>query len=368
MTFQELKDILTKPIGAPTASAGRGGSSVAPKKQGRPVTDVVGVELNSGDPRGCPAVRLVCKKGQRIVRAVGFVPGPKGALPSSWKELNHHSTWSLPSDFAAPAAALAVNSSGQVIRQTTKESLTEGGKSLVFGAPNFHDGLRFAVESLGETSFVLESGLPEYQVLWLSRLLPEGRRPTAYSVQAAPAAMLASLVEQPLFKADGGNAAALFVTGGATYFVGYRDGRLVLFREFPGVGGVLKIREALKAGFGMEEKMVDEVLDDTLIDPTPILSPIVSPVLRQLELSLEYLKSRLGVGVDKVFLMGLSSGVRHWSKMSEEMLNVKLVAPGLFDGLEVMVRFDKGAETLLKRSHRFMVAYGAARAAMEAEA
>ena len=365
MTFQELKEFLTKPVGAPKTASVGASSAGASKRRSRAPTDVVGVELGSGDPRGCPAVRLVQRKGKWIVRAMGFVPSPKGALPTSWKELDKQPTWALPSDFAAPAAALAVNSADQVIRQTTKESLTEGGKSLVFDAPNSRDGLRFAVEDLGEASFVLESGLPEYQVLWLSRLLPEGKRPTAASVQTAPAAMLSTLAEQPQFAADGGNAAALFVMGQTTYFVGYRGGKPVLFREFPGVGGILRIREALRVGFGMEEKMVDEVLDDTLIDPSPILAPIVNPILRQLELSLDYLKSRLGVGVDKVFLMGLSSGARHWSKMCEEMLSVKLVAPDLFEGLEVTARFDKGAETLLKRSHRFMVAYGAARAAME---
>lgn len=364
MTFQELKDVLTKPIGAPKAAASGEASAVrAPRR--RVPTDVVGVELGSDDPRGCPAVRLVNKKGRLLVRAVGFVPAPAGDLPTSWKGLDRQPVWELPSDFAAPSAALAVNSSEQVVLQATKESLTAGGKQLSFGAPNSRDGLRFMVEDLGESSFVLQSGLPEFQVLWLSRLLPEGKRPTACSVQTAPSAMLAAIVEQPQFAAEGGNAAALFVTGTSTYFVGYRGGRLVLFREFPGVGGVLKMRAALKAGFGMEDKMVDEVLDDTLIDPSPILAPIVNHVLRQLELSLDYLKSRLGVGVDKVFLMGLSSGVRHWNKMSEEMLSVKLVAPGLFEGVEVEPRFDAGAETLLKYSHRFMVAYGAARAAME---
>lgn len=366
MTFRELKDFLTKPVGAPKVASGGGVSlSGATKRSRRALTDVVGVELGSGDPRGCPAVRLVHKKDKWTVRAIGFVPSPKGHMPTSWKELDSQPTWALPSDFSAPSAALAVNSDDLVIRQTTKESLTDGGKSLVWGAPNSRDGLRFAVEELGEASFVLESGLPEYLVLWLSRLLPEGKRPTATSVQTAPSAMLAALAEQPLFSADGGNAAALFVMSRAIYFAGYRGGKPILFREFPG-GGILKVREALRAGFGMEEKMVDEVLDDTLIDPSPILAPIVNPVLRQLELSLDYLKSRLGVNADKVFLMGLSSGARHWSKMCEEMLNVRLVTPDLFEGLEITTRFDKGTEMFLKRSHRFLAAYGAARAAMEA--
>lgn len=366
MTFQELKDLLTKPIGAPKATNASSSSvAAAPQPRNRALTDVVGVELGSSDSRGCPAVRLTKKKDRWMVKSVGFVPPPSGNLPTSWKDLDNQPTWSLSSEFSAPSAALAVNSAEQVVRQTTKESLTEGGKPLVFGSPNSRDGLRFTVEDIGESSFVLESGLPEFQVLWLSRLLPEGKRPTAASVQTAPAAMLATLAEQSQFNAAGGNAAALFVTGASTYFVGYRGGKPVLFREFPGVGGLVKMRAALATGFGMEEKMLDEVLDDTLIDPTPILSPIVNPVLRQLELSLDYLKSRLGVSVDKVFLMGLSSGTRHWCKMSEDMLNVKLVAPDLFEGMDVSACIAKGDDALLRRSHQFMVAYGAARAAME---
>lgn len=364
MTFQELKDQLTKPIGTPKTS----GAPNAPKRRLSPSSDIVGIELGSGDARGCPAVRLVRGNGNWTIRAVGFVPPPNGSLPNSWKELDRQPTWTVSPAFAAPYAAVAVNSPDQVVRQTTLESLTDGSKKKIEpGTPIAQDGLRLAVESLGEGSFVLESGIPEYQLLWLSRLFTEGRRPTACSIQTAPTAMLASLVEQPEFHAVGGNAAALFMMSGTMYFVGFRAGAPVLFREFPGVGGVRKIREALRSGFGMEEKMVDEVLDDTLIDPSPILKSIINPVLRQLELSLDYLKSRLNVSVDKVFLMGLPSGAKHWSRMSEQALNMKLFSPGLFDGVEIPSRVSREAEALLKRSHVFMSAYGAARAALEVQ-
>ena len=354
-----LMEKLTKPIGAPKTSGEAKRRTAVP-------TDVVGVELGGGDPRGCPAVRLVHRPGKSwAVRAVGFVPPPNVAIPTSWKELDRQPTWSLPAAFAAPYAALAVNSPDQVVRQTTLETLSDDGTKIERGAPVSKGGLRFAVEPMGEASFVLESGIPEFQALWLSRLLPEGRRPTACSVQTSATAMLASLVEQPEFNAVGGNAAALFVSGDAIWFVGFRGGVPVLFREFQGMGGGVKIREALKGGFGMDEKMMDEVLDDTLIDPSPILAPILNPILRQMELSLDYLRSRQGVAVEKVFLMGLTSGARHWSKMSESMLNVKLTSPDLFDGVELPGRLDEATTALLKRSHVFMTAYGAARAAME---
>ena len=54
-----------------------------------------------------------------------------------------------------------------------------------------------ATVPLDEASFILQAGMPEYQVFWLSRLLPEGHRPTACSVQVEPSALLASLLQQP---------------------------------------------------------------------------------------------------------------------------------------------------------------------------
>lgn len=362
MTWKEFIAALNKPIGAPKGAKG----AKAPSVRASVLTDVVGIELGSGDARGCPAVRLTRRSGECVVRAVGFVSPPKGELPSSWKELERQTTWSVQGAFAAPNAAIAVNSPDQIVRQTTLEVLSsELGRKVEPRVPVSNRGLRFTVEPMGDASFVLESGLPEFQVLWLSRLFPEGRRPTAASVQTLPTAMLSSLFAQSAFVQAGGSAAALFVTGSAVYFAGFRDGALVLFREFQGMGGALKVREALKSGFGMAEQMVDEVLDDTLIDPAPILTPVLGPILRQMELSLDYLKNRLGVTVDQVFLMGLSSGAKHWGKMAESMLGVKLVAPDLFAGVEVLPHAESLSGSL-KRSHVFMSAYGAARAAMEA--
>ena len=359
MSLQEIKDLLTKPIGEKTEGKARKRRVSAP-------TDVVGIELGAGDSRGCPAVRLVRRKEKWTVRAIGFVPPPTGDLPTSWQGLDQQPAWTIPAPFTASAAALAVNSFDAVVRQTTLESLpVEDGKAPMPGVPVSHDGIRFAIAPLDEASFVLESGLPEYQALWLSRLLPEGRRPTACSVQTVPTAMLAALATQPELQANDGNAAALLVTESSIYFVGFRNGALVLFREFPGVGGAAKIREALKAGFGMEDKMLDEVLNDTLIDSSPILVPIVNPIFRQLELSLDYLKSRLNLSVDKVLMMGLPCGANHWCRMAEDSLSLQLVAPDVFAGVELTVGFDPTSEALLKKSGVFMAAFGAARAAME---
>jgi len=88
----------------------------------RKPADVVGVDLFSGDKRGCPAVRIVEKKGVLRLTAVGFVPPPAEALPDSWESAAKSCSWSLPTPFQAPRAALAVTSPSMFFAQTTMDA------------------------------------------------------------------------------------------------------------------------------------------------------------------------------------------------------------------------------------------------------
>ena len=344
----------------------------------RALSDVTGVVLNTDDARGCPAVRLVHKKSGWIVAAAGFVPSPVDALPESWDEANKAQTpWSLPAAFQAPNAALAVLSPNMFTRQTTPDVLTadlvqtapkvsatppprklgvrrlekkptaptakqsegaaEKGLDVKPGVPTQASGVRFVTQPLAEKPFVIQAGMPEYQVVWLSRLLPEGRRPTAASIQTLPSALLASICEQPAFNAAGGTAFAM-------------------------------LREGLKLRLGLDEEMVDEILDDALIDPRSAMEPFVRPVLQQLEISLDYLQNRHNLRIDKVFIMGLPSGARYWSQMAEEALHMPLVAPSVFEGLALPPKDRELAELTPSKSQAFLAALGAARAAMEEQA
>ena len=362
--------------------------------------DVTGVLLESGDTRGCPAVRLQRRKGTFQLVCAGFVPPPAGTLPTSWEESKFLPDWSLPSAFQSPQAALAVLSPDLFIRQTTADALATGGnasssaepvkkklgvrrspavasdkekaatpakaEAVVPFMPVSRDGNRFVTAPLGDAPFMLQTGLPEYQVLWLSRLLPEGRRPTACSVQTGPAAMLASLHEQPEFVAAGGTAVAVFVTRSAVYFAGYRKGALLLFRECPEAAGYDVMRELVKSGLGVTDDLVDSILEDTLIDPRPALEPLVRPVLQQLQLSLDYLAQRHDVHVDKVFLMGLPAGASYWSSFAQEVLGMPFTAPSVFEGLAMPKTAEAiPAELTPAASQTFLMAFGAARAAME---
>ena len=372
------------------ASSGRGGG----------LSDVTGVLLEGGDPRGCPAVRLQRRKGVFHLAAVDFVPPPAGTLPTSWEESKFQPDWSLPPAFQAPQAALAVFSPDMFIRQTTADALAGGAAADSAAAPAkkklgirrnpqqspekeksatsakadapapfvpvSRDGVRFVTAPLGEAPFILQTGLPEYQVLWLSRLLPEGRRPTACSVQTGLAAMLTALHEQPEFVAAGGTAVAVFVTRTSVYFAGYRKGALLLFRECPNVAGYEVMRELVKSGLGVTDDLVDSILEDTLIDPRSALEPLVRPVLQQLQLSLDYLAQRHDVHVDKVFLMGLPAGAGYWSVFAQEMLGVPFVSPGVFEGLGLPKSSGAmSADLSAAASQVFLMALGAARAAME---
>jgi len=364
-------------------------------------SDVTGVFLDMSDARGCPAVRLQRRKGEIHVVAAGFVPRPDGALPNSWDDLRDQVKWSLPHAFQSSQAALAVYSPDMFIRQTTVDALTSAETSPaapvaptkkklgvrrdpapqpqeketkpasavsapVPFVPVSHDGNRFVIAPLDENQFILQAGLPEYQVLWLSRLLPEGHRPTACSVQVAPAAMLSALHSQPDFVAADGTAMAVFVTRNSVYFAGYRKGALLLFRECPGAAGYEVMRELVKTGLGVTDEMVDSILDGTLIDPRPALEPLVRPVLQQLKLSMDYLAQRYDVHVDKVFLMGLPTGAHYWKSFAEEVLGVPFVSPDAFAGFRQLVKgVQLPNDMTAGASHAYLAALGAARAAME---
>lgn len=354
MKIQLTKDKVIE-IGKPST----GGKPAVKKAVG--LQDIVGVELFSGDSRGCPAVRLGFRKGVWSVLASGFVKPPDGVLPSSWEEASKHPTWAMPVEFQSPHAALAVNSPDMFIRQSSAEAENPG-------VPGSKDGTRFVSIAMGDKASSIECGIPEYQALWLSRLLPEGKRPTAVSVQLVPAALLSAIRRQPEFIEADGTAFAVFVTRSSVFFAGYNEGGLVLFRQCPGTGGWVSMRESVKVGLGLDDEIVDSVLDDSLIDPRPVLEPFVKPILSQLELSLDYLSSRHSLKITKVFLMGLISGAHYWSQISADVLRLPLATPSVFEGFHMPQSKGKGAqvEMTASQSQAYLGAFGAALAAMEA--
>ena len=372
--------------------------------------DITGIELFAPSETDCPAVRLVYRKKAWHVAATGFVNAPNGELPMCWEDTPHQPVWEMPREFTSPHAALAANSTMATFAQSTADAIVldmmagisaQDGKTAAGdktpsdgirrfgikreqqapqqqkpaakpesssrkptlpaeGTPVSENGRRFVVRPMAEDNFHLCASLPEFQTLWLSRLMPEGKRPTASSIQVSESALMASILLQPDFIAASGNALSIFVRQDATYLAGYKKGEPILWRRCPGVGGVLAMRDAVRTTLGLDEELIDSVLNESLIDPRPALEPFVRPILSQLSLSLDYLASKHGLKFDHAFLMGVGAGASHWSTYAEESLRLKLVSPNPFDGLVL----DKGVDP--SNATRQLVALGAAIAGMEA--
>ena len=230
------------------------------------------------------------------------------------------------------------------------------------GIPLSNGGTRFVMKPLADSDeFVLEAGLPEYQILWLSRLLPEGKRPTAASVQLRPSALAASVIRQPSFASKGASL-ALFLADDGARIVGYRDGDVILWRECRRAPGWIRIKAQLKKGLGLDDEAVLSVLEDTLIDPRPVLEPLVAPLLDELAVSRDYLVGKLGLEVKNALLMGLPAGGSYWSAISEDRIHLPLVAPSPFDGIDRAEKLHKDEQAALDGggANAFLGALGAA--------
>lgn len=375
-------------------------------------TDMVGVELFSSCTAGCPAVRIRRKKSEWLLEAAGYVSAPDGDMPKQWEDVSRQPTWSLPSAFQSSCAAIAVNTTMGAFGQASPDAIlqemihgvsasaaqseasaassgrrrfgikrgespalasqSQGDESSATlpknaslppdGAePVSSNGRRFAIGAFAEEGFKLCASIPEFQALWLGRLLPEGRRPTASSIQLAESALMASVIAQPELAEAKGNAIVVFVRQDSVYFGGYKGGESVLWRKCPGVRGYRAMRDSVIKNLGVGEDLVDAVLEDSLIDPRPALEPFVHPVLEQLELARAYLSSKHGISGDRIFIVGLPHGVEHWRHYAEESLKLQLVALDPFAGLVL----GKGVKA--EKKEDFMVALGAALAATEAE-
>lgn len=381
--------------------------SLGGKKTKGSRTDVSGIEMFSGSTPGCPAVRIYKKKGSWHLGAADYIPPPDGELPLQWEDVSKQPSWTMPRNFQSPDAALAVNSTMGVFGQSSPEAIlqemmhgvgqalpaptastsekkkfgikkaastpaapapsaapTASSRKPVFpdeGVPVSENGRRFVVKPFAEEGFYLSSSIPEFQSLWLSRLLPEGRRPTAVSLQLAESALFASILAQPEYLASKGTMLAVFVRENSVFFGGYKNGMPVLWRRCPGARGYLAMKESVKKHLGVEDDLVLSVLEDSLIDPRPALEPILHPIFDQLELARAYLSSKHDIVSDKILLVGLPFGAEHWARYAEESIHAQLIPVLPFDGLVV----DKGIET--KAPHEFLVALGAALAAAEAE-
>ena len=346
-----------------------------PRRKKRGKIDITGVDMQPIEGKGCPAVRIVEKKGMLRLLAAGYVAPPSDPVPNSWEEAAKTCTWALPAQFQSPGAALAVSSTDMFVAQTTisalksdissgshssrQEPASTGGRRIGLrrdakaaaapqasntpadvadpkpGVPVSNGGMRFVMRPLeGSDGFILEAGLPEYQALWYSRLLPEGKRPTAVSIQPRQAALASSPILQKAFSEAGGDVIALFADSGHFSIAGYKGGNMVLLRECRAAGGMRGIAEKLKRGLGLDDEMLSSALDGNLIDPRPVLDPLAAPIIDEISASKDYLSGKLSCDPKAVIVSGVHTGLSHWSAFCEERTRLKMSRLEVFEGMD----------------------------------
>lgn len=320
------------------------------RKGGGAVREVTGVEIGSGDPRGCPAVRLVRVSGGYRLKAFGFVSAPAFGKP-----------WSLPSEFRAPSAAIAVNDASAYSRQVTVEAGDKTDATL-----QSVDGSRTASVAF-DSNTRLSVGLREETAEAVAKLLPEGARPTAVSIQIAQMALLAALPVMADFNAEDDAQLALVVGEDSVRVIGCRKGVLTLLRTCSDTVGSRMLRRMVCESFGLDEQTCDEMLDAGVVSPGENYSETIRPFLRQLVIAREYLLRGVDNGkIGAVRVFGLRSGIGFWNSLSQTEFDIPLATASVFCGLRADGRVAEAVKQLSPGdSQIYLAALGAAIAALE---
>jgi len=315
-------------------------------------SDVTGLEVGADLSEGVPAVRLRKSKGQVEMVAAGFLDLP-GALPML-SGASEAQTWRLPAPFRAPHAALAIRSPHASLRHTA------GGHGETADRAG---SLRSVSRQTAPETPPLVASLPEFQAAWAARLLPEGHRPTACSLQVSAAAAINTFTASPLFQTLPDTTLILFAFAGYTSLVAFHGAKLVLYREHP--VGYGHIRTAISNEMRIGTELADSVLQDTFIDPIPMIEPVLKPLFRQVEISSDYLLRRRNCQVQQFFLCGLPSGAKYWASIFSRAIPQPLKTFHPFDGLLKAPRADPLPADIPAVEPYLMTALGAARAALE---
>lgn len=318
--------------------------------------DVVGLEVGTGDPRGCPAVRVVRAGESWRVTAVGFVPEPAPYRADG----GHPAKWTLPKAFRAPAAAIAVNDGSAYVHQSPVATGERVATEIRLAG-----GIRETSVPLGRDSRI-DAGLSDGVVQWARELLPEGAKPTTASVQVASLASVAALKASREWTEKPDVQLAMILGRGQTRVVGFRKGALALLRTCSDSIGAAEIANAAYESLALDAKTADELMDEGVVSPGAGFADMVRPFIRQLGVSRDYLTA--GDASLKVTsrLYGVKSGAAIWDSISRGEIGQPLTSGGAFDGLRV----DAKAEAVIaecgeRGADVFLGALGAALTALE---
>ena len=319
-----------------------------------PMTEVVGIELGSSSDTTTPIVRVRRRADGVIELVAAELVAFDSTLPVSPDKIPEGVSLILPKHFHVNAAALALSSESAVLRQAAgvDDALSDKDKSL-------YRTMVFSQE--GEAlSFV--AAIPEYMAAWAAQLLPEGRKPTAYSIQISNLARINAFTVSVEFQKTNGSALLLLVDRRTTALVIFCNFKPLLYREHS--IGSEDVIDAVCRDMNLDRPTVENILNDTLIDPTAVLEPVLAPLFRQAELSTDYAIRKNNCFIDKFFLCGLTAGSHYWADIFKRKTGGEIIPCNPLDnfptapGAQLPPDFDTC-------SGRFIPAIGAAVAVLE---
>lgn len=317
-------------------------------------TDVVGLELGSG-LSGVPAVRLVRGKQGVEIKAIGILD-LLDTMPQALEAVtSDRPTWNLPKTFCSPNAALTVTSKLSFLRHTSgvNEEIPEK-KQCVY---------RDIRRAFGSDMPELVAGLPEFQAVWASGLFPEGRSPTACSLQISQLAIMSGFNHHPVVKAAAGSSVALFVSSQSTTIVAFQNRLPVLYREYP--LGASHVQQEVAAKMQLSPILVQQLLEEDAMDASPYFEPILKPLIRQIEIMNDYLSRRRNAPASNFFISGSLIGRRYWNSIFQKMIGKELIYCRPFEGIPLAKDAVVMPDKLDDVESLFSSAIGAALAVME---
>lgn len=322
----------------------------------KPLTDVVGIELGAGLAEGVPAVRLRRQFNAFEVVAAGFLP-LTDLLPDSPPPDGQHvayPVWRLPKPFCSKNAALAISSSHTFLRHSTGSGDTEPEQKQF--------PYRILSRVLAPNVPALLAGVPEFQAKWAASILPEGKRPTARSIQISQLAALAGYQLHTLAQGPDTGSIAMFVFPNFTALAAFQNNIPVLYREHP--IGSKQITQEIASKLQLEPGIAVQIMDDASVDSSAFFEPVLRPLFRQVEILGDYLTRRRNSPVKDFYACGEVLGKHYWQTLFQQMLNAKLTIAQPLERLSISGGAAIPPE-IKPDNPRLMVATGAAIAALE---
>jgi len=315
--------------------------------------DVVALEIGADLAQGIPVVRLDIAKKQTRLLAAGFVKFDD-RLPTTPEEAAKSDVyWSLPKQFQASKAAIAVTSPFAILRQTS--DVGEADKSSA--------KMRKVSAVTDRQHPPLIATMPDFMAAWIAARFPQGRRPTTRSIQTSMSAAINCFCSGPVPQSSDNPAIVVFCFKSYSAIAAFFENRLILYREHP--IGYQNIRYAICREMRIDSEMAETLLNDPVVDLSAALTPVLTPLFRQVDISADYVSRRKNCEINHFHIYGISSGIKYWSNMFVKVVGKPLNHLHPFGGILCNRKKLSLPESFDKDAPLFTSAIGAARALLE---